>query len=165
VLGCAADKAADQSGGGGGGKADDPTATAPMPLSEVSAEDLTSMRASDVECLHMNEHLSYPYEQMIKLFCLERGGVAAPMSMFVAVVPFSEAPGAYKVYEIPGFVSSYPEMVAFTHAGPTSTHTFNARQPYDEGPGPFKRYTVSVKLSGDAEDPAVDATFSMADVE
>lgn len=169
AVGCATDPGAPAGhSGGGGGKADgEGTWEDVGKLTETTAEEQEYMHTADAECLHIN-HLEHdPYYQSVKLFCLPRGGVAAPLQLFVGVVPMGEAGGAYKVYSLPGYVSDVPKNVDFHNADVVDHDTvngtlfFDAAGPLDEnGTGAVSGYRVEVRLQGDQEDPTVDTWLS-----
>lgn len=171
-VGCAAQGGSDDSSGPGpgpGGKADDGQSTT-VTLTEMPDEEQAYVRAADVECLHMGKLEVDPYFQQVKLLCLPRGGVAAPIGLYVALTPMGEAGGAYKLYELPTYISDAPENVTITSstelaAQLTSTIAFTAKQPAGEDLLEYASRTFSVRLalSGDQENPDVVATFTQSE--
>jgi hypothetical protein len=170
VVGCA-DQVADDSSttGGAGGKADDATSTRSGALREVSEQDQEGLRAADAECLHLSYTRNETYDQAVKLFCMPRGGAAAPLVLFVAVTPLGEADGAYKVFELEGeYFSDVPEAVAFKMSGAKATYTFKARQPaYNDATDELEfnehLVTASVTFSGASEDPTIAGAYTLAE--
>lgn len=164
AFGCAAqsdEKAG--AGGGAGGKADD-ASTQTGTLTEMDEEGQSYLRAADAECLHVNYTRNETYDQGVKLICMPRGGVAAPLLSYIAVTPLGEADGAYKVYEVPVFMSDNPESVEFRMVGDKAIYSFDVKQPdfdTDELAYLTKHVTVELRFSGSSEDPAVAATYSV----
>jgi hypothetical protein len=169
VVGCADQGTDDSSGtGGGGGKADD-ASTRTGALRLVVDEEQEGLRASDAECLHVNYTQNDTYGQAVKLFCMPRGGVAAPLVLFLAVTPLGEADGAYKVFELQEeYFSDNPESVTFRMSGTKATYSFKARQPEaDEATGElvWKEHavTASVTFSGSSEDPSIVGAYTITE--
>lgn len=164
AFGCA-DQSTDggAGGGGAGGKADDST-TQTGTLTEMDEESQSYLRAADAECLHVNYTRNETYDQGVKLICMPRGGVAAPLLPYVAITPLGEADGAYKVYELPVFMSDNPEAVEFQMVGNKAIYSFDVKQPdfeTDELTYTTKHVTVELSFSGSTEDPTVAATYAV----
>lgn len=166
ALGCAADSSSDSIGGGGaGGKADDSAASESGPLTEISEDEQQWLRAADAECLHVKYTQHETYDQAVKLFCLPRGGSAAPIALYAAVTPLGEADGAYKVFQIPTFVADVPESVEFRMVGTKAVFTYEVKQVnFSEESEEllYDRYqmTTTLEFSGAGEDPAVAGSYT-----
>ena len=167
AIGCTTQTSSDDTSGGGG-KADDGTSTA-APLPEASEEEQSTMRAADAECLHIKYTgeghggtNTTMYEAAIKLFCLPRGGVAAPISMHVAAVALGESSALYKVYSIPEFVNDVTEAPTLRMVGDKAILSFKASFPAaSEFEYETKTVTATLAFSGSVDDPTVTATYAL----
>jgi hypothetical protein len=165
LVGCAEQAVTTDSpppAGGGGGKSDSGSDTS-WTLTELGEDEQAFLRAADAECLHVNHTDDDTYMQGVKLFCLPRGGVAAPIDVFLAITPEGEADGAYKVYDLGTYSSDVPANVEFHYANNRATYTFDLQTPQSDGEDlVYKTSTVTVTaaFSGSSEDPSVAASYS-----
>lgn len=166
VVGCAAqDPDVDAPADVTGGKADEAASAESGLLTELDDAAIASLRASDVECFHKFSTDRDDYDVQIKLFCLPRGGVAAPIGLYVAATSPGEIGAVYKVYEIPGFVATTPTDVTFAMDGTRANLSFTTSLlDFDEASGEVVftplPITASLAFSGDPFEPAVEATYA-----
>ena len=167
AVGCA--DQADESGGAGGagGKADDAT-TRSGALTALDEMEISQLRASDAECLHVSFTRNATYDQAVKLLCLPYGGDIAPIALFVAVTPLGEADGAYKVFKLADeYFTDAPESVTFAMNGSKATYTFKMPTINFTDAGEVeniqKSLTASVTFSGASEDPTVTGAFTISE--
>ncbi len=164
AVGCASESTDDTGGAGAaGGKGDG--ASESGALVELGIEQ-NELRAGDAECFHINYTTSDLYPAAIKLICMPRGGVVSPIGLYIAAVSPGEGPGVYKVWELPGFFSDYPESVALRTVGEKAILSFTGKvadvNETDDSDFQYRtlNVTATLEFSGDPEDPRVVGKYT-----